>query len=444
MSSFLNIAAVSYEGSLFGWEVNEGKDEKRDRRKSGGNGDKKKSKKGDKENEEEDEEHVERLDAKMTYGFHCSNGSLKALAVSRNGKYLVAGGMDERIRIFNVKDNRSLGELGTHTGAITSLKFYEDSYLLSGSEDSTICIWRVHDWLCVHILGGHKAAVNDLSIHPSGMMSLSVSKDNTMKLWNLVQGRCAFTRRLKGSADKVLWDNKGENYILVIGNEIQSYFAADNSCKATIKSRSRVNQALFVSASSSPSESRIAAIFDDKSISLYDLSGSEVSKLDLTCLGGRLRDMWSCFPNVFALESMNMKDALEGEGENIIVATSNGSIAVLSCRSMDSGESLESCLLLETRLRIEPRLTAVVAWGKSKANMSVTNVTMGAGDNSDKTNKTSKRKSETDGEVREGNGDSDDDAGGSSSHGMDKSELKDTKKALKKKKNKKAKNSSEE
>lgn len=27
-----------------------------------------------------------------------------------------------------------------------------------------------------------------MSIHPSGKMALSVSKDGTMKLWNLVQG----------------------------------------------------------------------------------------------------------------------------------------------------------------------------------------------------------------------------------------------------------------
>ena len=55
-------------------------------------------------------------------------------------------------------------------------------------KDNTISIWRVHDWVCVHILGGHKAAVNDLAVHPSGKLALSVSKDSTLKLWNLVQG----------------------------------------------------------------------------------------------------------------------------------------------------------------------------------------------------------------------------------------------------------------
>lgn len=38
------------------------------------------------------------------------------------------------------------------------------------------------------MLSGHKEAITSISIHPSGKLALSVSKDNTMKLWNLVQG----------------------------------------------------------------------------------------------------------------------------------------------------------------------------------------------------------------------------------------------------------------
>ena len=38
------------------------------------------------------------------------------------------------------------------------------------------------------MLSGHKEPITSISIHPSGKLALSVSKDNTMKLWNLVQG----------------------------------------------------------------------------------------------------------------------------------------------------------------------------------------------------------------------------------------------------------------
>jgi protein MAK11 len=55
-------------------------------------------------------------------------------------------------------------------------------------QDKTISIWRVSDWQCIHILGGHKEPICDISIHPSGKLALSVSKDNTLKLWNLIHG----------------------------------------------------------------------------------------------------------------------------------------------------------------------------------------------------------------------------------------------------------------
>jgi WD40 repeat protein len=100
---FLRIAACSYEGSLFGWKI------------------------------EEDTEQVE-LTSKLTFGFNASIGTLKAIAVSHSGKFLVVGGMDERIRIYDMHDNKAVGELSQHTGAITSLKFFKDSYLISASE----------------------------------------------------------------------------------------------------------------------------------------------------------------------------------------------------------------------------------------------------------------------------------------------------------------------
>jgi len=40
----------------------------------------------------------------------------------------------------------------------------------------------------MHILGGHKNGVLDIAIHPSGKIALTVSKDDTMKLWNLIEG----------------------------------------------------------------------------------------------------------------------------------------------------------------------------------------------------------------------------------------------------------------
>lgn len=48
------------------------------------------------------------------------------------------------------------------------------------------------------------------SIHPSGRMALSVSRDRTLRLWNLLEGRCAYIKRLQGEGELVRWSSTGD------------------------------------------------------------------------------------------------------------------------------------------------------------------------------------------------------------------------------------------
>ena len=325
----------------------------------------------------------------MDFGFNCSSGALKCVAVSARGKYLCCGGTDERIRIFNVVENRSMGELGLHEGAITSLAFFDDSHMISGSEDMSLRIWRCHDWECLHVLHGHKAVITSVAIHPSGKLALSVSKDNTMKLWNLIQGRCSFTRRLKGPADKVFWHPSGEYYMLVVTTEVQVYRASDNVCTASIKHKTRVNQAVFcmcgrensgssgVSSSGSSSEVgeggssgasdsllRVASVCEDKTLLLHNLEGVETARLDVTELHGRPRDMWGCSLSTSSSGEV-VAAALEGEGDCLSLASSLGKLVVISCRAMEEGHPYDECALVSAQVKAEPRLTCIVSWSNS-------------------------------------------------------------------------------
>lgn len=42
-----------------------------------------------------------------------------------------------------------------------------------------------------------RGPVYNFAIHPTGKMALSISKDKTMKTWNLMTGRCAYTTNIK-------------------------------------------------------------------------------------------------------------------------------------------------------------------------------------------------------------------------------------------------------
>ena len=84
-----------------------------------------------------------------------------------------------------------------HTGSITYLQFYKTTYLISGSEDGLIIIWRVKDWVPLHKLRVKNVSkVLNFSLHKSGRMLLVVYDNNMFRLWNLLDGRCQFKRKL--------------------------------------------------------------------------------------------------------------------------------------------------------------------------------------------------------------------------------------------------------
>lgn len=262
-------------------------------------------------------------------------------------------------------------------------------------------MWRVHDWVCVHVLGGHKEAINDIAVHPSGKLALSVSKDNTMKLWNLVHGRCGFTRRLKGSADRVAWDATGEHYLLLANGTVQVYAAADNSCLTTLVHPCRVSQALFANLhygqilttnSTTNGEEDIdpfaslhfvTLTADTKTLYIYTLAGVKVASLNLASLGGRPKDMQIFQLDLEALarpvQNAGLAEALIQAGELAAVACSAGHMHVISLEAACRGLPLEACVLTTAQLRSEPRLVSLAVTPcykqKQKKNGSSTSIT---------------------------------------------------------------------
>lgn len=81
-------------------------------------------------------------------------------------------------------------------GSITHLEFPSRSHLLSASEDGTLCLFHARDWSVVRALKGHKGRVNSVAVHPSGKLALSVGKDRTLRMWDLMRGKGAASTKL--------------------------------------------------------------------------------------------------------------------------------------------------------------------------------------------------------------------------------------------------------
>ncbi|GLC45171.1 hypothetical protein PLESTB_000427800 [Pleodorina starrii] len=159
------------------------------------------------------------------YTFAAHKSAVKCLVAA--GPYVVSGGADDLIHMYDMKAERDLGVLmNPCDGAVPCLEFYTPegrstpSHMLSGSADGAINIWRCRDWEHLKVMRGHRAAVNSMAVHPSGRLALSTARDNSIRMWNLAKGRCTYTAPLETEADEVAFLEGGETYFLIAGNRI--------------------------------------------------------------------------------------------------------------------------------------------------------------------------------------------------------------------------------
>ena len=90
-----------------------------------------------------------------------------------------------------------------HTGSITHLEFPSRSHLLSASEDGTLCLFRARDWAVLREMKGHKGRVNSVAVHHSCKVALSVGKDRTLRMWDLMRGKGSASTKIGKGMSKL-------------------------------------------------------------------------------------------------------------------------------------------------------------------------------------------------------------------------------------------------
>jgi protein MAK11 len=113
-----------------------------------------------------------------------------------------------------LKKRKDIGSLSQHQGTINSLAFAGTTHLLSGAEDGRIGLFRTKDWECLHILR-HKKPVTSLAVHPSRKVALSVGKEKSIKLWNLMTGKQAHSSILPHEPLHIQFSESGKHYAVL-------------------------------------------------------------------------------------------------------------------------------------------------------------------------------------------------------------------------------------
>ncbi|KAJ9106078.1 hypothetical protein QFC21_001217 [Naganishia friedmannii] len=161
------------------------------------------------------------------------------------GKFLATGSDDEFVKVWDLRRRKEIGSLSQHIGSITSVAFPTRSHLLSASEDATISLFRTRDWALLRSLKGHSGRVNCIDVHPSGKVALSVGKDKTLKMWDLMRGRGAASLALGAEADVVRFAPDGNHFGILLPTGIDVYTTRMVKV-GSISSNRRLHDIVFV------------------------------------------------------------------------------------------------------------------------------------------------------------------------------------------------------
>eukprot|EP00889_Picochlorum_renovo_P004168 jgi/Picre1/31198/NNA_006552.t1 len=177
------------------------------------------------------------LKSDFTHAAH--KGVVKSLAAA--GPFLASGGADDLIHLYDLRHKKDLGFLmNPAEGSITALSFFtpehafKPTHLLAGCTDGTLTVWTAgHGWQCMKTLRGHRNEITSITIHKTGLLALTTSRDKTMRLWDLVKGRTTFHSKLEEEAEQISFSPSGQKYGIRAGSKI-TIFPVDSN-PSTIK-----------------------------------------------------------------------------------------------------------------------------------------------------------------------------------------------------------------
>ncbi|QIW98046.1 hypothetical protein AMS68_003564 [Peltaster fructicola] len=131
---------------------------------------------------------------KEVYRLTGHTDTITSLALSPDSQSLLSFGFDNAVRTWDIRPfaptDRSIGrfdgaQIGVEKNLVKASWDADGKRIAAGGGDGTVTVWDSKSGRMLHKLPGHKGIVNDARISPDGSMLLSASTDETLLLGEL-------------------------------------------------------------------------------------------------------------------------------------------------------------------------------------------------------------------------------------------------------------------
>ncbi|RDA83346.1 hypothetical protein CP532_3728 [Ophiocordyceps camponoti-leonardi (nom. inval.)] len=115
-------------------------------------------------------------------------GRILTVAASPDGKYVVTGGEDRRLIVYDAASLKPIKVMTHHRDAVTGLAFRRGTnQLYSSSKDRTVKVWSLDELAYIETLFGHQDQVVDVDALAQERCVSVGARDRTARLWKVIE-----------------------------------------------------------------------------------------------------------------------------------------------------------------------------------------------------------------------------------------------------------------
>ncbi len=178
--------------------------------------------------------------------------------VSPDGRYLVSGGMDDTLILWDVKTLSFKKNLEIHPDDIYSVEFSLDGKrVVTGCRDGVVRIVSVPEGEELFEMMGHSEEVFNAAFSPDGKYVASGGNDGTVRLWSAEDGELLKVFRGHGKKVSDVLFTKDSRYVISLGSDATIRTWSVEELKASMIDK--INQYQVVTARLHPTEENVLA-----------------------------------------------------------------------------------------------------------------------------------------------------------------------------------------